>query len=60
MDMFGASHSRLREAALTCLNSGAGAFGARATVVNAIILDGEAANMAIPAHTRSDIHDVGD
>ena len=37
-------------------NSGAGAFGARPTVVDSIILDGEAANMAIPTHTRSDTY----
>ena len=34
-------------------NSGAGAFGARPTVVEAIILDVEAAKMAIPTLTNS-------
>ena len=37
-------------------NSGAGAFGARPTLVESMILDGGAADMAIPDHTRSDTY----
>ena len=47
--MFAASPSSFMEAAFGRLhNSGAGAFGARPTVVESIMLDGEAANIAIP------------
>ena len=40
-------------------NSGAGAFGARPTVVDSIVLDGEAASIAIPkTYTQSDIYPI--
>ena len=47
--MFAASPSSIMEAAFGRLhNSGAAAFGGRPTVVESIMLDGEAANIAIP------------
>ena len=47
--MLAASPSRNMEAAFGHLhNSGAGAFGARPTVADSIILDGEAASIVIP------------
>ena len=52
MAMFAATPSRIMEVAFGRLhNSGAGAIGARPTVVDSIILDGRATNMAIPTHT---------
>ena len=49
MAMLAASPSRNYGGGLRPLhNSGAGAFGARPTVVDSIILDGEAASIAIP------------
>ena len=46
MAMFAASPNRIIEAA----------FGARPTGVDFIILDGEAAKIAIPTHTRSETY----
>ena len=48
MAMFAAFPSTIMEAAFGRLhNSGAGAFGARPTVVESIMVDGKAANIAI-------------
>ena len=57
MTMLAASPSRNMEAAFGRLhNSGAGAFGARPTVVDSIILDREAASIGIPkTYTQSEL-----
>ena len=54
--MLAAYHQEFMEAAFGRLhNSGAGAFGARPTVVDSIILDGGAASIAIPkTHPQSE------
>ena len=49
MALFATSPSTIMEAAFGRLhNSGAGTFGARPTVVESMMVDGEVANKAIP------------
>ena len=52
--MFAAFPSTIMEAAFGRLhNSGTGAFGARSTVVESIMVNGKAANIAIPNDTHT-------
>ena len=54
MDMFAAFPSTIMEAAFGRLHNRAGPFGARLTVVESIMVDGKAANIAIPDDTHTD------